>query len=157
MGLDIHATNRSRGEVSSSIGTETIRVIPRGAGLPGGRRSGPEMEGGGASGRFAGVEMAMRRPDSVGWTTEMVQPRGEGLEMQEDGAGQELGQPEAFYIDLGVENIRSPRADRTPTTIISSNIHPAFRPSFDNASRPVSHDGSQTPREAPDELEQNQI
>jgi hypothetical protein len=147
LGYDINAINRS----GNSIHFDTCSVGERsGIQAPGGRGFGQRLNGHEAGGRSAGAEVAIQRPESVGWNAGMVQSVGEGQEMEE--ADLELGpQQRQSGFDLGVgagSGFESPHSPQTPITIISSNIHPAYRSTFDNASRPPSRDGYCTPEQA---------
>jgi hypothetical protein len=148
---DIDAINRSGREVGSSTGIDTIRLNPR------------SVVGGFGQRMYS---------SNVGWNTGMVQSVSEGQEMEEVRADLGLGQQErrgGFFIDVGMdidsdsgfETIHPSCPVGTPATIYS-NIHPAYRPTFENTSRPASRDSFQTPKQSPVPLaarvlEQNQI
>jgi hypothetical protein len=155
LGYDINAINRSGRDVGSSITRPNPRSVD---GRSGGGRLSSRIGADEASGRFTGADVAMQRPESVGWTTRTLQPLREPQEMDDGPADLERDPPERpgeFFISLGMDagasrfgDIHSPRPVRTPDTIIPINIHPAYRPTF-NTSRSESHDGFRTPKEAP--------
>jgi hypothetical protein len=147
-GLNYDINAISARDVRSSIGSNTIRLPPpRVVGTPGGPA---------ASDR--------RYDQSAGWPTEMVQTIWGGQEIEERQADPELGRRErenGFFINVGMDNsanskseiIHSPRPVGIPVTIISSDIHPALRSTFQSISRPVSPNNFQTPKHAPSYLE----
>jgi hypothetical protein len=88
------------------------------------------------------------RYDGAEWASRMVQPFG-GQEVEEDQADRQLDQSprQSSFIDMVVDIGTSSGDIHLPRTAISGDIHPAFRPA-DSTSRPISHGGFQTPREA---------
>lgn len=143
LGYDVNAINRSGRAVDDSICFESHSAGQGSSIQAPGRGFDQRLDGGEAGERFAGDEVATQRPESVGWNAGMVKPVCESQEMEEVDLELHRHQRQSgFFIDLGasaVSGFENPQP-QTLTTIISSNfnIHPAYRSTSDNVSRPQS-------------------
>ena len=145
LGYDINAVNRSGRAVADSVDFD-----PRSAGeqsgiqVSGGRGFGQTLDGREAGGRSASAKVATNRPKSVEWDSGMLQTMCE-REVEEVEEAESNLRPQqrqsGLFINLGMgagSRFENPPSPHTPATAIFNDIHPAYRPILDNASRPPS-------------------
>lgn len=135
LGYDINAINRSGRAVGDSTAFDRSVGEQSGIQVSGGRGLGQKLDRR-TGGRSAGAEVTIQRPKSVGWNAGTVQSACESQEMEEADLDLRPQQRQSGFIDLGAgSGFENPQSPQTPTTIISSNTHPAYRSTLDNASR----------------------
>ncbi|KFZ03826.1 hypothetical protein V502_10630 [Pseudogymnoascus sp. VKM F-4520 (FW-2644)] len=103
---------------------------------------------------YAGRLPTIQRSRSAGLNIGMVQSVDDGQEAENEQEGNRRG---GSAIYRGVHTDGGPghetlRWSQTPVTVVSSSIHPAFRPTLDRTSLRGSLEGSDTPRQSQSHL-----